>query len=109
MFDEEDITSSINNNGEIELYGLYENSVLFITFQSNGNAVRAVEQNNAKVYAKEGYISIVNIESGEPIQIYNEAGIQVVSIHATSETMNIPLDKGLYVFKLKDATIKIAM
>ena len=109
MFNEEDITSNISDNGEIELYGLYDNSILSITFQSNSSAVRAVEQSNAKVYAKEGYISITNIGSGEPIQIYNEAGIQVVSTHATSETMNVPLDKGLYIVKLKDATIKVAM
>lgn len=109
MFNEEDITSNISDNGEIELYGLYDNSILSITFQSNSSAVRAVEQSNAKVYAKEGYISITNIGSGEPVQIYNEAGIQVVSTHATSETMNVPLDKGLYIVKLKDATIKVAM
>ena len=109
MLNEEDITSRVGADGELKLYELTENSVLSITFQSNSSAVRAVEQNNAKVYAKEGYISIANIGSGEPIQIYNEAGIQVVSTHATSETMNVPLDKGLYIVKLKDATIKVAM
>ena len=109
MLNEEDITSRVGADGELKLYELTENSVLSITFQSNSSTVRAVEQNNAKVYAKEGYISIANIGSGEPIQIYNEAGIQVVSTHATSETMNVPLDKGLYIVKLKDATIKVAM
>lgn len=109
MFNEEDITSNISDNGEIELYGLYENSILSITFQSNGNAVRAIEQSNAKVYVKEGYINITNIKDGESILVYNEVGVQVVSTRATSGTMNIPLDKGLYIVKLKDATIKIAM
>lgn len=109
MLNEEDITSRVGADGELKLYELTENSVLSITFQSNSSAVRAVEQSNAKVYAKEGYISITNIGSGEPVQIYNEAGIQVVSTHATSETMNVPLDKGLYIVKLKDATIKVTM
>lgn len=109
MLNEEDITSRVGADGELKLYELTENTVLSITFQSNSSTVKTVEKSNAKVYVKEGHISITNIRSGDSIQVYNEAGVQVISEQATSETMSIPLDKGLYIVKLKDSTIKVAM
>ena len=109
-FNDEDITSRIGEDGLLMLSGIAENSVLSVAFEQKGISVAAVEHSNAKVYGLDGQIVIAGVDSGEPIAIYNEAGMQLRLFRASSNTETVTAEKGhIYIVKLNGRTVKLAL
>ena len=109
-FNDEDITSRVGEDGLLMLSGIAENSVLSVAFEQKGISVAAVEHSNAKVYGLDGQIVIAGVDSGEPIAIYNEAGMQLRSFRASSNTETVTAEKGhIYIVKLNGRTVKLAL
>ena len=109
-FNGEDITSSVGADGLLTLSGMAESSVLSVVFEQDGVSVAAVAHSNAKVYGFDGEIVISGVASGEPIAIYNEAGMQLRSFRASGNVETVAAEKGhIYIVKLDGKTVKLAL
>ena len=86
-----------------------ENTTLSITFESNGSSVKAINPSRAKVYGADNSIVISGANEGENIQIYDDAGLLIETVKATSNSMRIPLANGIYIVKLDGKTMKVAI
>ena len=110
MLNDKDITSQVQEDGSLSISSITENTLLSIAFEEVATEIDEVNSNSAKVYAKDGCIVVSNAEVGEPILIYNEAGINVASKTVTSSIESIDVEKGhVYVVKLKNKTVKVAL
>ena len=105
----EDITNRIGDDGALKLSEISENTTLSITFESNGSSVKAIDSSRAKVYGTDNSIVISGAIEGENIQIYDDAGLLIETIKATSKSMRIPLTNGIYIVKLDGKTVKVAI
>ena len=106
----EDITSSVGNDGWLNLYKLRKSTLVSITFENTSSAVNEVAVSKAKVYAAEGRIVIRGAELGEPISVYNESGAKVSSIIASKDSESIRVDSGhIYIVKLNGKSVKVAI
>lgn len=105
----EDITNRIGDDGALKLSEISENTTLSITFESNGSSVKAIDSSRAKVYGADNSIVISGANEGENIQIYDDAGLLIETVKATSNSMRIPLASGIYIVKLDGKTVKVAI
>lgn len=105
----EDITNRVGDDGALKLSEISENTTLSITFESNGSSVKAIDSSRAKVYGAENCIVVSGANDGEDIQIYDDAGLLIETVKATSNSMRIPLASGIYIVKLDDKTVKVAI
>lgn len=105
----EDITNRIGYDGALKLSEISENTTLSITFESNGSSVKAIDSSRAKVYGTDNSIVISGANEGENIQIYDDAGLLIETVKATSNSMRVPLSNGIYIVKLDGKTVKVAI
>lgn len=105
----EDITNRVGDDGALKLSEISENTTLFITFESNASSVKAIDSSRAKVYGADNSIVISGANEGENIQIYDDAGLLIDTVKATSNSMRIPLANGIYIVKLDGKTVKVAI
>lgn len=105
----EDITNRVGDDGALKLSEISENTTLSITFESNGSSVKAINPSRAKVYGADNSIVISGANEGENIQIYDDAGLLIETVKATSNSMRIPLANGIYIVKLDGKTVKVAI
>lgn len=105
----EDITNRVGDDGALKLSEISENTTLSITFEPNGSSVKAINPSRAKVYGADNSIVISGANEGENIQIYDDAGLLIEMVKATSNSMRIPLANGIYIVKLDGKTVKVAI
>jgi len=106
----EDITSHVGADGLLQIYGITDNVILSISYEQENTAVSDIPNSKVKVYSKGGTIVVANAEFGEPIHVYNEAGVNVTSRHSTSAMEVIQVEKGhVYIVELKGKTVKLSI
>ena len=110
MYNGEDITSSVEEDGSIQLKVKKEDSFLSITFESIYNDVSEVNNSRVRVYANEGQIIVRNAEVDEAIRVYNEAGVIIATRRANSAMECIPVERAhVYIVKTKNKTVKLSI
>lgn len=105
----EDITNRVGDDGALKLSEISESTTLSITFESNGSSVKSIVPSRAKVYGVDNSIVISGANDGENIQIYDDAGLLIETVKATSDSMRIPLVNGIYIVKLDGKAVKVAI
>ena len=105
----EDITNRVGDDGALKLSEISESTTLSITFESNGSSVKSIDPSRAKVYGVDNSIVISGANDGENIQIYDDAGLLIETVKATSNSMRIPLANGIYIVKLDGKAVKVAI
>ena len=105
----EDITNRVGDDGALKLSEISESTTLSITFESNGSSVKSIDPSRTKVYGVDNSIVISGANDGENIQIYDDAGLLIETVKATSNSMRIPLANGIYIVKLDGKTVKVAI
>lgn len=110
MYNGVDITSKLGMDGTLRLKDIEEDSFLSITFETNNTSINDVYSSKARIYGSDGKIVVVNTEVGESIQVFNDAGVNVVTRRAIGTIESIIVDKGhVYIVKLKGKTVKLAI
>lgn len=108
-FNGTDITSYVGENGEIELDDIEEDAILSITFETNSSSVKGTDSNRVKVYGLDDCVVIQGSRAGESIHVYEESGALLKTIKSSGNILRIPLQDGVYVIKLEDKAVKIAI
>lgn len=108
-FNNEDVTSYLDEDGGLELYEITNDAILSIAFESDGSSAKAIDSSRAKIYGADNSIVIYGANDGEDIQIYDDAGLSIETVKATSNSMRIPLASGIYIVKLEGKTVKVAI
>jgi len=107
-FNGKDVTSELTIDSQYTTPAIYENSDLFVTFESTQSSVANVRMSDVKVYASNGQIIVTGLTKGEIISIYNEKSIMINQCYAsgTEQSINIGI-QGVYIVKTKYKTVKI--
>ncbi len=107
----EDITDNIASDGLLRLGGIVENTVLSIAFEATVDVgVKRIDTNSVKVYGVGNDILVSGLKDNEVIQIYNDGGVLLRTLHANGYSMTIPMEcEGVYIVKIGDKTVKVAL
>lgn len=106
----QDITSNVGTDGLLQIDYIRESAVLSITYEQENSAVSEIVNSKAKVYSKGNTIIVTNAEAGEPIRVYNEAGVNVATRLANSDIEMVTVEKGhIYIVELKGKTVKLSI
>lgn len=106
----QDITSNVGTDGLLQIDYIRESAILSITYEQENSAVSEIVNSKAKVYSKGNTIIVTNAEAGEPIRVYNEAGVNVATRLANSDIEMVTVEKGhIYIVELKGKTVKLSI
>ncbi len=109
-FNGTDIMSQVGADGALVLEEIYDDAILSVAFEADNTAVSDVKSNAAKVYGVGESIVVSGADDGEPVNVYNEAGMLVASVKSEAGNVTISVACGhVYIVKLKGMTVKIAI
>lgn len=104
MLGDKDISLEIAENGKYEIPRQSINRILNVTFQDmeTGKDLISVE-NNIKVYAANGYVTISGLSDEDIINVYTVNGTLVTS----SKNKRIACEPGIYIIKAGEQNFKV--
>lgn len=107
-FNGKDVTSELTIDSQYTTPAIFENSDLFVTFESTQSSVPTTRMSDVKVYASNGQIIVTGLTKGEIISIYNEKGIMINQRYASGvhQSINIGI-QGVYIVKTLYKTVKV--
>lgn len=108
-FNDEDVTSQLNDKMEFITPAITENSTLCVVYEEDvPSAMPSLRNSTMKIKGTSYGARVTDASLGDIIQIYSKDGILQNSVNVNSEIMDIPLAKGdVYIIKVGDKTLKL--
>ena len=106
-FNEDDITSQLDDEGNYTTPALTEDATLTVVFEKIPTGVEPLAlTNDIKVYAKDGFVEIVGTDADSVVNIYDTMGI---SKYIGKDNRIYLEDNGIYILTVEGRTFKFAM
>ena len=108
-FNEEDVTSQLNDSKEFTTPAITENSTLCVVYEEDvPSAIPSIEDSSMKIKGTAYGARVTNANIGDIIQIYSKDGVLRKSVKVKSQTIDIPLEKDeVYIIKAGEKTLKL--
>lgn len=87
------------------------NLVVRFAKKSNSLAVEDIDSDHASysLNVGKGYLTISNIEAGTPVELYTLSGTKLHQSLTDGNTLRLTAESGIYILKVGEASIKIAI
>lgn len=110
-FNDEDVTSQMNENNQFTTPAITDNSTLIVVYeQVNENGVRSAELSPVIVQGKSFGVRVIGAVAGEMIQVYTADGVLLKSVTAEGQQTDFQLSKGsVYIVKVGTKNVKLSL
>ncbi len=111
LYNGQDVTNQLTNDGFFTTPAITENSTLNVSFESTTeSSVRQTYFNDLKVYANGNTIHIKGIKQGETVSVYDLGGTLIKSLISKRDSIEIPLPNDhVYIVRTADKVFKVGL
>jgi len=111
LYNGQDVTNQLTNDGFFTTPAIAENSTLNVSFESTAeSSVLQAYFNDIKVYANGNTIYIKGIKQGETVSVYDLGGSMIKSIVSKCDSIEIPLPNDqVYIVRTTDKVFKVGL